>query len=289
MLRIVRKHGFQCRQFLLTRRTIPLHAMVSSCGIQRVESARYDWNGLKRGRFPFVLFQYTFAGRGRLAYEGESFEVQPGQAMILHFPHNHRYWWPLGNPPWEFLYVCFHGSEMLRIWAEIESRRGALATIREKSPVFEVLGRIMDCPASDSSAAAFRISGLAYDFAMTLAREVIPHAAETSDENNPFWKVMRFCQHHLHESIGVDDLARVAGISRYHFSRRFKRQQGVAPAEYLGQLRLRQAVRLLRAERLPVKEIAARCGYRDANYFCRVFRRALGTSPGDFRKSGRYR
>lgn len=289
MLTLIHTHGYRHRQFLFTRRTIPVHAMVSSCGIQRIASPDYSWHGLKRGRFPFVLFQYTFAGRGRLSYEGRAFEVQPGQAILLHFPHNNRYWWPAGYPEWKFLYVCLHGSETLRIWSEIESRRDPLVAVREDARLFEIFNRIMGCPVADTPSATFQISALAYEFAMALAEEVIPAAGESAGEANPFRKVIQFCQQHFHEPIGVDDLARVAGYSRYHFSRRFKREQGAAPAEFLAQRRLQEAVRLLRAERLSVKEIAARCGYPDANYFSRTFRKALGTSPGDFRKSGRYR
>jgi AraC-like DNA-binding protein len=263
--------------------------MVSSCGIERVSTAAYDWHGMRRGRTPFALFQYTFAGKGRLSYEGRSFEVLPGQAMILHFPHNHRYWWPAGNPPWEFLWVCLYGSDALRIWAEIESRRGPLATIAPGAPLFRVFDRIMKDPVADTPRSTFHVSGLAYEFVMGLAEETIPHVVETPDEGRSFQNVIRHCRQHFHESIGVEDLARVAGLSRYHFSRLFKRSQGMAPAEFLANLRLQEAVRLLRAEKASIKEIAARCGYRDANYFCRSFRRALGTSPGDFRKSGRYR
>ena len=272
---------------VLPGRPLALHAMPTSAG-HETRTAGYDWHGLKRGRFPFVLFQYTFAGKGRLSCEGRPFEVSPGQAMILHFPHHHRYWWPPGYPEWRFLYVCLHGSEVLRIWAEIESRCGPLVAIRKNARLFEVFDRIVRCPVTDTPAAAFRVSGLAYAFATALAEEAIPLAGESVDEANPFRKVIHFCQQHLHEPIGVDDLARVAGYSRYHFSRRFKREQGVAPAEFVAQRRLQEAVRLLRAERLTIKEIAARCGYPDVNYFCRVFRKALGTSPGDFRKSGRF-
>jgi AraC-like DNA-binding protein len=47
-----------------------------------------------------------------------------------------------------------------------------------------------------------------------------------------------------------------------------------------------KAVRLLSSSAMSVKEIAAACGYSDSNYFCRIFKKNTGTSPGQFRRSG---
>jgi len=44
-------------------------------------------------------------------------------------------------------------------------------------------------------------------------------------------------------------------------------------------------VRLLQTTPQPVKAIAAECGFRDANYFCRAFQKAYGVTPGHFRRS----
>ena len=72
------------------RRGVPLHAMVTSCGYSRETSTAYDWDGIKRGNAEFVLLQYTLDGVGRLQYEGADYTVGPGQAMLLHFPHQNR-------------------------------------------------------------------------------------------------------------------------------------------------------------------------------------------------------
>lgn len=76
-------------------------------------------------------------------------------------------------------------------------------------------------------------------------------------------------------------------FSPAQFHRLFKLQTGYAPHAYLTLLRMEKASRLLLSTDLPVQEIAFACGYDDAKYFCRLFRRAEGTSPSDYRKSFR--
>jgi len=95
--------------------------------------------------------------------------------------------------------------------------------------------------------------------------------------------VEQYCRRNLSRPIGVTDMARVAKLSRFHFSRRFSRARGLSPGQYLTRLRLDEAIRLLSVGASSVKEVALQCGYSDPNYFCKVFRRSFGVSPGSLR------
>jgi AraC-like DNA-binding protein len=57
----------------------------------------------------------------------------------------------------------------------------------------------------------------------------------------------------------------------------------MAPMNFLNELRVKMAIRLLQAEKLSVKETAQRCGFEDVSYFCKVFRKYQKISPGGFR------
>ena len=81
--------------------------------------------------------------------------------------------------------------------------------------------------------------------------------------------------------------ADVAGLSRFHFLRVFRRTLGVTPHQHLVRARLRRAVRLLSASDLSVTDVAYDCGFADLSNFVRSFRRAAGASPGEFRRRAR--
>jgi transcriptional regulator GlxA family with amidase domain len=102
-------------------------------------------------------------------------------------------------------------------------------------------------------------------------------------------QVLSHIDGNLDKNLSVDDLAAVAGLSRAHFSRIFAANEGLPPAEFVLQKRLRRAAKLLTtAATMPIKEVSVRCGFEDPNYFSKVFRRLYGINPSEFRSTGMY-
>ncbi|WP_285508529.1 peroxidase-related enzyme [Actinokineospora sp. NBRC 105648] len=87
----------------------------------------------------------------------------------------------------------------------------------------------------------------------------------------------------LGESLTIDDMARVARFSKFHFSRLFQRHTGVPPARFLSALRLAEAQRLLATTRLRVTDIGLRVGYHSPGTFSSRFKRHVGLSPTQYR------
>ena len=86
------------------------------------------------------------------------------------------------------------------------------------------------------------------------------------------------------EPLTLDEMARTAGLSPFHFLRLFSRVIGVTPHQYLVRARLRRAARLLAQESLSITEIALEVGFADLSNFVRTFGRAAGRSPSQFRR-----
>ena len=85
------------------------------------------------------------------------------------------------------------------------------------------------------------------------------------------------------EQIGVDDLARAAGLSRAHFSREFRRTFGEAPHAYLLTRRLERAAALLRSTDHSVADICFSVGLQSVGSFTTSFTRTYGQSPTAYR------
>jgi AraC family transcriptional regulator len=96
---------------------------------------------------------------------------------------------------------------------------------------------------------------------------------------------VEFMHTHLGEKIGLVDLARVARLSLSQFSRVFKQELGMAPMEYLQELRLVRAKRLLRDSDQSITEVALGCGFNSSSYFSRCFLGRFSASPSVFRRS----
>src|SRR5215210_6385583 len=87
------------------------------------------------------------------------------------------------------------------------------------------------------------------------------------------------------EPLGVDDMARAAGLSRAHFSREFRRAFGVSPHAYLLTRRLERAAALLRTTDRSVAEICLDVGLQSLGSFTTTFTRTYGMSPTAYRES----
>ncbi|WP_392876307.1 helix-turn-helix domain-containing protein [Streptomyces sp. LN499] len=89
----------------------------------------------------------------------------------------------------------------------------------------------------------------------------------------------------LSEPLPVAELASATGLSASQFSRQFRASTGNSPHQFLLQLRLDHARRLLRTTTLPIADLAAHCGFSHQEHLTRVMRAKLGTTPAAFRRA----
>jgi AraC-like DNA-binding protein len=99
---------------------------------------------------------------------------------------------------------------------------------------------------------------------------------------------VRRARHHLHERwderVTLAELAAVSGLSRFELVRRFREHNAVTPHAFQTDLRIAEARGLLSAGVAPA-EVAATCGFADQPHLNRVFKRAVGVSPGHYARA----
>ena len=100
-------------------------------------------------------------------------------------------------------------------------------------------------------------------------------------------EVVEYIFAHLAESLHVSQLATIAGVSCRQIERRFHNAAGMSPTDFITRARLDEACRRLRDGDDPIGRIAIDLGFYDQSAFTRLFRRHLGTTPSEFRQTGR--
>lgn len=121
--------------------------------------------------------------------------------------------------------------------------------------------------------------------ALTLA-PMRPAAAQRLAGLPRLLPVLEHLDRHFTESLRVDQLAAVAGLSQGQFHRCFKALTDTSPFEYAKRLRLQMAAALLRDSDLTVAEIGARVGWPDPFHFSKMFKSTYAQSPTAYRRQG---
>lgn len=95
----------------------------------------------------------------------------------------------------------------------------------------------------------------------------------------------RYLDGHYGETIAIQDVCSMLGISYSHFYRRFTRQVGKSPQDYLIQARLSAAMDFLNHSAASIREISEYCGFQDERNFHRQFVKHMGMSPNQYREN----
>ncbi|GIM82475.1 AraC family transcriptional regulator [Winogradskya consettensis] len=92
-------------------------------------------------------------------------------------------------------------------------------------------------------------------------------------------------RNNMGEDLTVDDMARAAMFSKFHFTRVFQRVTGVSPGRFLSAMRLQQAKELLLATSMNVADISVHVGYNSVGTFSSRFTRSVGLAPTEYRRT----
>ena len=102
-------------------------------------------------------------------------------------------------------------------------------------------------------------------------------------------RVLKFLSEHVGQRVSLDDLARVAALSRFHLSRTFSDSVGISLRTYVRNLRLERAQQMLtRSPGASLTDVALDAGFYDLPHLDKAFRERYGVSPSEFRKARRH-
>jgi AraC-like DNA-binding protein len=236
-------------------------------------------------RFDCHSVSYVRKGSFGCHHRGRFFELIAGGLFI-------------GHPGDEFMcthdHVC--GDECLSFFLEAE----LVQSIGDAKPVWQagavpplpglmVLGELAQAAAEGRSDIGLDEIGhlLASRFVATISGKPPQPARLTARDRRRAVETALWIDANSHREIELEDAAREAGVSPFHFLRMFSATLGVTPHQYLLRSRLRHAARRLVDDNAAVTDIAYDVGFADLSNFTRTFHRAAGVSPLKFRQAAR--
>ncbi|MBU9743288.1 response regulator [Lachnospiraceae bacterium ASD3451] len=105
-----------------------------------------------------------------------------------------------------------------------------------------------------------------------------------SRHKQPITIAIEYIEKHYAEPVSLEDICAQVDLSYHYFSGLFKQETGVNITDYLIQVRIDHAKRLLKDTTKNISEIAELCGYSDARHFSRLFAKRVGIKPQEYRR-----
>ena len=238
------------------------------------------------------LLILTIGGRGWAATRAGDLSLGPGDALLFAPRTGLAY----GAPPasdWRRAWVVFVPRPHWEPWLDWPPEGEADPGSRRLGPLGGRIGRRMRRALAQAHRFAQRVEPHGRVLAMTRIEEALlwartanPLAADRAPDPR-LRRAMEGVMRRLDEPLSVDEIARLAGVSRAQVSRLFRAELGTSPMRFLETRRLRRAAELLTMTGEPVEAIARRVGFRDPFYFSTRFRRRMGASPAQYRATAK--
>lgn len=237
--------------------------------------------GIDRAWYSYALIAYIRRGEMHLDYGGRQYTARKGNILIINCRQYHHFW---AGGDMEFIWAHFLGDvaiemvdEINRLYGPVLSHSGC-ADINEKLEYMVATFR-HEQPIS-MPWQALRLNELIY-YAYPPEHTATP----VSRSNQAVAVAIEYMKLNIDHQIMVEELAESAHMSRFHFSRVFRRETGMAPYEYLLSLRFNLAKHLLKTTDYTIRQVAFAVGYQSEAGFANHFTEKMGLSPGQYRKS----
>lgn len=240
-------------------------------------SGRYECNriySVRREHLDFYSVIYVLEGQLEVEYEGKILQVRQNEAVLLDFHKPHAYRAVSDRvDKWEML---FKGNESAA-WYEMVTGDGDY--------LFKAAGRLqrtltglmeeLNAPYPQDHTISLLIH--------TMFCNMIDQKALTLSP--PVEEAILYMNSHYGDSIQIGEIADHVSLSRFYFSRLFRKETGRSPNEYLADIRINAAKEMLTERIHSITEISELCGFTNTSHFTRFFREKTGQTPAAFRSS----
>jgi AraC-like DNA-binding protein len=118
-----------------------------------------------------------------------------------------------------------------------------------------------------------------------IVSDVLAHAGSSPtppSDHGTVRRVIDAVEQHFREPLDIETIARLTYMSKSHLCHAFKKRTGLSVKQYVNEVRVTHARKMLEQGIRNITQIAFECGYASPSYFCRVFRQIEGVSPGDW-------
>lgn len=236
---------------------------------------------IERKNSRIMCLEYIIRGKGKLIVNGRHYCAGQGDVYLLAPGTDHLY---SSDPDdsWEKIWMNIQGSLCETLIRGYGLADQVVFCDCPLYPMFREFLKICEDKSQTARQTAGRASLLMHEILQKLA-DRLNSAAQTSPNTDAAWNMREYIDSHICEKLSLSMLAQEVNLSSSQAGRLFKRAYKKTPYEYILDRKIDTACLMLKNTGLSVKEIAYRLNFADEHYFCNVFRKRTGKTPGGYR------
>ena len=237
----------------------------------------------RRKNLESFLIVLVLSGSGVLMYDGKLYSLSHGSCFFIDcmIPYYHQ---SSESNPWELIWVHFNGATSRQYYEFFSSLSEPAFSPASFPMLHEKLISLLEVNKASDLRAEISSSRLIVDILSILLQDITDSGEETNPGRLKMEEVRQYLDEHYAEKFSLDELSERFYLSKYHLSREFRHYCHTTLNQYVISKRLTQAKKLLRFSDYTLEEIARSCGFYDASYLNKQFKKSEGISASDFRK-----
>lgn len=237
----------------------------------------------RRKNLASYLIVLVLSGKGTLMYDGKTYALSEGSCFFIDcmVPYYHQ---SSQEEPWELIWVHFNGATSRQYYDFFVSFSLPAFSPRSFQELKGKFESLLDVNQTSDLTAEINSSRLITDILSLILQDLATSREEARPSRLKLSEVRAFLDEHCTEKFSLEELSEHFFVSKYHLSREFKSYYGVTLNSYVISRRITYAKKLLRFSDYTLEEIARDCGFYDASYLNKQFKKSEGISASDFRK-----
>lgn len=236
-----------------------------------------------RKHFDSFLLMFVLEGSLVLEFNSRKWTVDKNKFVLIDCYQEHGYYTTTG---WEAIWIHFDGITARKMYEMCVGKLGNVFSLDDPLPVMNYMAKIYQPFVRKEPIKEVLLSKYLNDI---LTELIIYSPLELREirRASTIENTRLYIQEHIQEDLRIEDLARNALMSTYHFIRVFKKETDMTPHEYIVSSRIRIAKILLLESNLSVNDICYESGFSSASIFCAAFKKYVGITPTAYRKKAR--
>ncbi len=237
----------------------------------------------RRKNLESYLVVLVLSGSGTLMYQNLIYPLEKGSCFFIDCmePYFHQ---SSSSDPWELIWVHFHGSSSREYYRYFSAKSAPVLKPQSFPELQETLERLLEVNTDSDLSVEIFSSRLIVELLSLLLLDITRSQTEKHPGHQKMAQVRQYLNEHYTEKFSLDALSEEFFISKFHLSREFRALYGITLNQYVIARRITLAKKLLRFSDYTLEEIAESCGFYDASYLNRQFKKSEGIRASDFRK-----